>query len=132
MMVRRIAWQSLTTRGPGKWSNNHHTIDGKKTLCGRKIPQQVFRNDAFSEKDCAKCITMRDTLAVYSVKPEEKVAKFKEVVADLGGEYRFEDGKHSAVWDAYGDKTNLYIAYGKLSSIGVWLTANWLYLQDNH
>lgn len=128
--MRRIAWQSLTTRGPGKWSNNHHTIDGKKTLCGRKIPQshEVFRNDAFSETDCKKCITMRDTLAVYSTNKDEKIARFKEVVADLGGTYVLENGKHSAWWDAYGDKKNLYIAYGKLSSIGVALTQNWLYL----
>jgi hypothetical protein len=126
--MRRIAWQSLTTRGPGKWSNNHHTIDNKKTLCGRKIPQQVFRNDAFSEKDCQKCIQRRDAVAVYSTNREEKIAKFKEVVANLGGTYVFEDSKHKAWWDAYGDKKNLYIAYGKLSCLGVWLTANWLYL----
>lgn len=131
--MRRIAWQSLTTRGPGKWSNNHHTIDGKKTLCGRKIPQshEVFRNDAFSETDCQKCIQRRDSVVVHSTNREEKIAKFKEVVTDLGGTYVFEDDQHKAWWDACGDKKNLYIAYGKLSSIGVWLTNNWLCLHLN-
>lgn len=126
--MNRIAWQSLTKRGPGRWSSNHHTTDGKKTLCGKKIPIQVFRKDAFSDKDCPKCIDLRDLVLMRSIRDDEKVAKFKEVVAECGGTYVFEDGQHKAWWDAYGDKTALYIAYGKLSCIGVGLTANWLYL----
>lgn len=127
--MRRIAWQSLTSRGPGRWSSNHHTLDNKTTLCGKKIPEQIFRNDAFSEKDCAKCIQRRDELAVNATSKEEKIAKFKEVTKQFGGEYRFEDGEHQAVWDAYGEKAPMYVAYGKLSSIGVCLVANWLYLR---
>ncbi len=126
--MNRIAWQSLTKRGPGRWSSNHHTTDGKKTLCGKKIPEQVFRKDAFGEKDCPKCIQRRDMVVASAVTQEEKIALFKEVVKELEGTYVFEDGKHSAWWDAYGDHKNEYIAYGRLSHIGVWLTGNWLYL----
>lgn len=126
--MQRIAWQALTKRGPGRWSSNHHTVDNKKTLCGKKIPKQIFRKDAFSEKDCAKCILKRDMLGVTTLNKEEKIALFKEVVKKHGGEYRFEDGKHEAWWDAYSDLKPAYIAYGRLSHIGVCLTGNWLYL----
>lgn len=57
--MRRIAWQAITTRGPGRWSNNHYTDDGKTMLCGKKMPEQIFRNDAFSERDCQKCHTIK-------------------------------------------------------------------------
>ena len=131
--MRRIAWQSLTSRGPGRWSSNHHTTDDKKTLCGKKIPQshEVFRNDAFSERDCQKCIAKRDMVVVTAVSKEEKIALFKEVVKEQGGTYVFEDDQHKAWWDAYGDYKPAYIAYGRLSHIGVWLTGNWLYLHLN-
>lgn len=126
--MRRIAWQAITKRGPGRWSSNHHTADDKTTLCGKIIPEQIFRNDAFSEKDCVKCIQKRDMLVAHAVNNEEKIALFKEVVKELEGTYVFEDGQHKAWWDAYGDYKNVYIAYGRLSYIGVWLTGNWLYL----
>lgn len=126
--MNRVAWQAMTKHGLGRWSSNHYTIDSKMTLCGKKMPK-VFRNDVFSDKDCQKCIKRRDSVQVLAVKDEEKIARFKEVVAELGGNYVLEDEEHRAWWDAYGDKKNLYIAYGKLSCIGVCLTDNWLYLK---
>lgn len=131
--MRRIAWQAITKRGPGRWSSNHHTIDDKTTLCGKPIPKshEVFRNDAFGEKDCQKCIERRDMVVATAVSTEEKIALFKEVVKEFGGTYVFEDDQHKAWWDAYSNLKPAYIAYGRLSHIGVWLTANWLYLPLN-
>ncbi len=127
--MKLIAWQSMTSRGPGKWSNNHYTEDDKKTLCGRKIPERPFRLEACGSDSCAKCFEKQEQLVPAAKTDEEKIAKFKYVVAELGGTHVVEDGEHRAWWDAYGDHKNLYIAYGKLSNINVWLLNNWLYLK---
>lgn len=130
-MITRIGWQSMTARGPGRWSHNHYTEDGNLTLCGKKIPgtNEAFRLEANGSNDCAKCFERKEQLISETQTDEEKIAKFKHVVAELNGTYVFEDGEHRAWWDAYGDHKNLYIAYGKLSNINVWLMNNWLYLK---
>jgi hypothetical protein len=53
-----IAWQSMTSRGPGRWTSRHYTLNGLRTLCGRKIPHryQMFRCDATeAQNTCPGC-----------------------------------------------------------------------------
>ena len=47
----------------------------------------------------------------------------KDTIENLGGTYEFEDGVHKGWWDAYGDKANLYVAYGRFTAtIGILTT----------
>jgi hypothetical protein len=53
-----IAWQIMGKRGPGRWSSRHYTRDGRRALCGKKIPHrlQMFRCDAAVAQDiCPGC-----------------------------------------------------------------------------
>lgn len=130
--MQRVAWRSMTDKGPGRSSINHYTSDNKLTFCNKKIPQNAFCYDAFGPTDCIKCLEKKDEVNVFKMNWDEKVIFFRETVTLLGGTYQLEDGEHKAWWDAYGDNKNICIAYGKLSGIGVCMLNNWLYLSRNH
>lgn len=129
-----VAWrQTKTNGGIGRASINHQTFDDKKTLCGKKIPQNAFCYDAYGPTDCEKCLKKKDAAIVIAKTNEDRIKLFKKVVEELDGNYVFEDGKHRAFWDAYGGREAVEkrcIAYGKLSSINVWMYENWLTLQE--
>ncbi len=119
-----------------KHSDKHYTTDKKTTLCGKKIPKKAFRlicgnmPDIVNPPACKKCQVMKDRLTPVPKTEEAKIARFKEVVEEYGGKYVYEDGEHKAWWDAYDRAApGRFIAYGKLSYIGVWLIQNWLYLK---
>lgn len=53
-----IAWQSMGSRGPGRWSSRHYTNNGRIALCGRKIPAKtaMFRCETgVGESICPTC-----------------------------------------------------------------------------
>lgn len=43
--VQHVAWVLWNGRRPGKWTNDHLTVDDKFTLCGRRIPGDSFSYD---------------------------------------------------------------------------------------
>lgn len=132
----KVAWKSLRKNGGiGRASINHFTTDKKKTLCNKKIPAQVHCLDAFGVDDCVKCFERKAATDNYLKMVADKPLYFKEVVEGLGGQYEFDGKTHSAWWDAYGDKKNLYIAYGRLACLmdgrdSFRLINNWLYLES--
>lgn len=137
-MLSRVAWKSYKKDGGiGRASINHYTADNKKTLCNKDIPgtSEVHCYDAFGPTDCKLCLNRKSLAEDAMKKASEKPAHFKQVVEEYGGTYGFKDGVHSAWWDAYGDKKNLYIAYGRLTSMisvgdSLSLTENWLYFKQ--
>jgi CDGSH-type Zn-finger protein len=45
-----MSWQLMTHRGPGRWTKNHLTTDGRTMLCGcRKPDRNVFCEDGNGE-----------------------------------------------------------------------------------
>lgn len=135
--MHKIAWKSLNKNGGiGRASINHFTSDNKKTLCNKDIPQKVQCLDAFGSDDCAKCLERKTLVDDSNKKSSEKAVHFKNIVENLGGTYEIHDDVHSGWWDAYGDKKNLYIAYGRLTPMiadgdSLRMTDNWLYFKPN-
>jgi len=136
-MLSRVAWKSYKKDGGiGRASINHYTSDNKKTLCNKEIPGQVHCLDAFGLTDCALCLSRKSLVEDATKKASEKPAHFKRIVEEYGGHYECNDGVHSAWWDAYGDKKNLYIAYGRLAPMvsggdSLNLIDNWLHFKAN-
>jgi hypothetical protein len=58
-----MQWQIMGRRGPGRWSSRHFTLDGLRTLCGKKIPHryEMFRTDAIVDR-CLGCCRKYDKL----------------------------------------------------------------------
>jgi hypothetical protein len=56
---RRLAWQVMGARGPGRWTRDHLTFDGQAMLCGKRKPStgEIFRDDVITGEDCPKCRT---------------------------------------------------------------------------
>jgi hypothetical protein len=51
-----MSWQLMTHRGPGRWTKNHLTTDGRTMLCGcRKPDRNVFCEDGLGGDNCLTC-----------------------------------------------------------------------------
>jgi hypothetical protein len=131
--MQKVAWKSIKKDGGiGRASINHFTIDSKITLCQKDIPVQVHCLDAFGKKTCSTCLLRKDSVESRLKSSVDKCEYFKNTIDNLGGTYEFEDGVHKGWWDAYGDKTNLYMAYGRFTAMlgdndKLWLIYNWVY-----
>lgn len=56
MSVYTISWQRDAS--PSSWSVMHLTADGKRTLCGVRIPGDfvtVFRLNRMGQNECRRC-----------------------------------------------------------------------------
>jgi hypothetical protein len=133
--MQKIAWKAIRKDGGiGRASINHFTTDSKVTLCQKDIPTEVHCLDAFGDKTCEKCLGRKDSIESKLKSAVDKGKYFKDIIDNLGGIYEFEDGIHKGWWDAYGDKTNLYVAYGRFTAMlgdtdALWLTYNWVYFK---
>jgi hypothetical protein len=133
--MQKIAWKVIKKDGgAGRASINHYTTDNKTTLCQKEIPVEVHCLNAFGERNCVKCFDRKDSIESKLKSPEDKGKYFKDTIDNLGGIYKFEDGIHKGWWDAYDDKTNLYLAYGRFTAMigetdALWLTNNWVYFK---
>jgi hypothetical protein len=53
------SWQSLGRNGPSRWSSDHYTRDGDKTLCGIRIPVAPYvfqRGRGEGGNECPTCV----------------------------------------------------------------------------
>lgn len=55
--VRAVAW-SIASRSTAPWSRTHLTRDGRRTVCGYRIPRTTKHPDPPLTDECKRCRAM--------------------------------------------------------------------------